>query len=79
VQGTKVVTEGGELLGTITHLELDDEARRVTAYRLAASLLDRVLLRAETFVEADEVLRLGEGGIMIVADAVAARLRAARG
>jgi uncharacterized protein YrrD len=73
-RGTKVVTEGGELLGTIGEFELDDEARAVTAYRLAARLQDR-LRRRELRIEARQVLRLGEGGLMIVPNAVAERVR----
>ena len=73
-RGTKVVTEGGELLGTISEIELDDEARTVTAYRLAPRLGDR-LRRREPRIEAAQVLRLGEGGLMIVPDAVAKRIR----
>jgi uncharacterized protein YrrD len=76
VEQTKVVTEGGELLGTIAHLEIDDEARKVTAYALASSLMERVMRHDETLVKADEVMRLGEGGIMVVANAVATRLQA---
>lgn len=76
VQGTKVVTEGGELLGTIAHLEIDADARTVTAYALASTMLERVLRHAEALVQANEVIRLGEGGIMVVADAVGARLQA---
>ncbi len=79
VEGTKVVTEGGDLLGTIAHLEIDGDARTVTAYALASSLTDRVLRREEETVAADEVLRLGEGGIMIVPNTVGARLQAHRG
>jgi uncharacterized protein YrrD len=73
-RGTKVVTEGGELLGTISEIELDDEARTVTAYRLAPRLWDR-LRRREPRIEARQVLRLGEGGLMIVPNAVAERIR----
>jgi uncharacterized protein YrrD len=76
VEQTKVVTEAGELLGTIAHLEIDDDARKVTAYALASSLMERVMRHEETFVKADEVMRLGEGGIMVVANAVATRLQA---
>jgi uncharacterized protein YrrD len=79
VEGTKVVTEGGELLGTIAHLEIDDDARKVTAYVLASSLRERVMRHEETFVKADEVMRLGEGGIMVVPNAVATRLQAQHG
>ena len=73
-RGTKVVTEGGELLGTISEIELDDEARTVTAYRLAPRLGDR-LRRREPRIEARQVLRLGEGGLMIVPNSVAERIR----
>jgi sporulation protein YlmC with PRC-barrel domain len=73
-RGTKVVTEGGELLGPISELELDDEARTVTAYRLAPRLGDR-LRRREPRIEARQVLRLGEGGLMIVPNSVAERIR----
>ncbi len=79
VTGTKVVTEGGDLLGTIAHLEIDGDARKVTAYTLASSLLDRVMRHEDEAVKADEVLRLGEGGIMVVPDAVGARIRAREG
>ncbi len=76
VERTKVVTEGGELLGTIAHLEIDDDARKVTAYALSSSLMERVMRHEEAFVKADEVIRLGEGGIMVVPNAVATRLQA---
>jgi uncharacterized protein YrrD len=73
-RGTKVVTEGGELLGRIDEIELDDEARAVTAYTLAAPLWAR-LRRREPRIEAQQVLRLGEGGLMIVPNAVAESIR----
>ncbi|MDQ6671833.1 MAG: PRC-barrel domain-containing protein [Chloroflexota bacterium] len=76
VEQTKVVTEAGELLGTISHLEIDDDARTVTAYTLASSLIDRVMGHDEAFVKADEVIRLGEGGIMVVPNTVGTRLQA---
>jgi uncharacterized protein YrrD len=79
VEKTKVVTEGGALLGTIAHLEIDDDARTVTAYVLSSSFRDRLLRHDAESVKADEVLRLGEGGIMVVPNAVAARLQAERG
>ena len=75
---TQVVTESGELLGTIAHLEIDDDARQVTAYTLSSSMMDRVMRHDTESVKADEVIRLGEGGIMVVPDAVGARLRAER-
>jgi uncharacterized protein YrrD len=79
VMGTKVVTEGGQLLGTISQLEIDDDARSVTSYVLSASLVDRVMRHDEEAVQAGEVVRLGEGGIMVVADAVGTRLQAQHG
>lgn len=79
VTGTKVVTEGGQLLGTIAQLEIDDEARTVTSYVLSASLVERVMGHQEEVVQAGEVLRLGEGGIMVVADAVGTRLQDQQG
>lgn len=69
-KGTKVVTEGGELLGTIGELDLDDEARSVTSYILAVPLLDRLRHREPSF-SADQVTSLGEGGIMVVSNVVA--------
>lgn len=74
-QGTRVVTEGGDLLGTVNALELDDAACTVTAYVLAAPLLDR-MRRREPRVAANDVLRLGEGGIMIVPNSVAETMNA---
>ena len=79
VEKTQVVTEGGELLGTISHLEIDDDARMVASYTLSSSLRDRVLRHEVESIRADEVIRLGEGGIMVVSDAVGARLLAQRG
>ena len=79
VERTQVVTESGELLGTIAHLEIDDDARKVTAYVLSSSFRDRVMRHGTESVKADEVIRLGEGGIMVVPNAVAARFQAERG
>lgn len=79
VEGTQVVTESGELLGTIARLEVDDDARKVTAYTLSSSLRDRVMRHDTEAVKADEVIRLGEGGVMVVPNAVGARLQAERG
>ena len=79
VEGSQVVTDTGEVLGTIAHLEIDDDARKVTAYVLSSSFRDRVMRHDTESVKADEVLRLGEGGVMVVGHAVAARLQAERG
>src|SRR5688572_3849591 len=75
VERTQVITESGDLLGTIAHLEMDDDARKVTAYVLSSSLRERMMRHDTESIKADEVLRLGEGGIMVVADSVGARLR----
>ena len=79
VERTQVVTESGEVLGSIAHLEIDDDGRKVTAYTLSPSWRDRVLGHATEAIKADEVIRLGEGGVMVVPDAVGARLQAERG
>ena len=79
VERTQVVTDTGDVLGTIVHLEIDDDARKVTAYVLSSSLRDRLMRHATESVKADEVLRLGEGGVMVVPNAVAVRLQAERG
>ena len=73
------IDRSGELLGTIAHLEIDDDARTVTAYVLSSSFRDRVMRHDAETIKADEVVRLGEGGVMVVADAVGARLQAERG
>jgi uncharacterized protein YrrD len=73
VHGTRVVTETGSLVGTVNELEIDDAAQTVLTYTLQGSLLDK--LRGEhASIEPNEVLRLGEGGIMIVKDTAAHRL-----
>ena len=73
VHGTRVVTESGTLVGTVHELEIDDLAQTVLTYTLQGSLLDK-LRGDQAAIDPDEVLRLGEGGIMIVKDAAAQRL-----
>lgn len=75
IHGTKVVTEGGTLVGTIAEVDTDDALEHVTAYTLSAPLLDTLRHRAPVLQAAD-VLRLGEGGIMIMSDAVGQALHA---
>lgn len=70
VDGTKVVTESGHLLGVVKELELDDDIRSVLTYTLDASLIDRLRHR-EPQISGQQVLRIGEGGIMIVANSAA--------
>ncbi len=76
-QRTKVVTEGGELLGTISDIELDTEAQTVTAYVLNASLWQRISHHEPAF-GAEQVVKLGEDGIMIVTNSVANSLHPAK-
>jgi uncharacterized protein YrrD len=76
IRGAKVVSEGGEFLGTIDEVELDADVRSVIAYALSISLWER-LRHGEPKIGVDEVLRLGDGGIMIVPNAVAERLHRA--
>ncbi len=73
-QHMKVVTEGGELLGMVKAVELDDAAEHVQAYTLDAPLLDRLRGRAPQ-IQAADVTRFGAGGIMIVPNAVGEQLR----
>lgn len=72
-QQTQVVTESGTLLGTISQVEVDDEARTVVGYVLSASLWKRMRHNAPR-IEVQDVLRFGAAGIMIVADRVGTRL-----
>lgn len=65
--GTKVVTEKGELLGTLDGFELDDEVLEVRTCRLAAPLLGRLFNRQDTFTP-QHIRRVGEGGLMVVDD-----------
>lgn len=74
VHGTKVMTEGGELLGTIRDLIVDDDARSVTAYELDTSLWEHLRRHEPTF-PAQQVQKIGEGGVMIVANSTAQTLR----
>lgn len=74
-QGTRMVSEGGEVVGQVDDIELDDEARTVTSYLLSGSLLERIRHVAR-HVAADKVLRVGAGGIMTVPNDVAAELHA---
>ena len=70
----KVVTEGGTLLGLIDEMELDDTAHVVTVYILAAPLWDRIR-HNEPRIPAEQVLRMGDAGIMIVPNSVAENLK----
>lgn len=71
---TKVVSDGGDLLGTIADVELDDDVRVVTGYVLAGSVWER-LRRQEPIISAQRIVRLGSDGIMVVPQDVADSLR----
>lgn len=72
IEHTKVVTEGGALLGSIVSVELDDNAEHVLGYTLDAPLLDRVRGRAP-WIRAEDVSRISD--LMIVPEAVAEQLQ----
>lgn len=72
--GTKVISEGGDYVGTIRDVELDSMAEFVVAYLLSAPLLDRMRHR-EPQIRADAVLCVGAGGIMTVPNEVAMNLQ----
>lgn len=71
---TRVVTEGGALLGSVEAVELDDTAEHVVGYTLDAPLFDRLRGRARQ-VRAEDVSRVAD--VMIVPEAVAERLYSA--
>lgn len=74
-RGTKIVTEGGTFLGTVEDIEIDEQAQKVIGYLLSTPLLDRLRHR-QPEIQAQQVLRLGAGGIMIVPDSVAEAVQA---
>lgn len=65
LNGSRVVTEGGELLGAVHDLELDDEALNVTALVLDAPLLDHWRHRVP-LITTDRIQRIGQDGIIVV-------------
>lgn len=74
ITDTKVVSEGGDYLGTVRGVELDDEAEYVVAYTLSAPLMDRIRHK-EPRIRADMVQQIWSGGIMTVPNEVAASLQ----
>ncbi|HEV2404102.1 MAG TPA: PRC-barrel domain-containing protein, partial [Ktedonobacterales bacterium] len=72
-QGMRLVSEGGEVVGQVLDIELDDAASVVTAYVLSGSLWER-MRHTTPRVAADKVLRVGAGGIMTIPNDVAAEL-----
>jgi len=72
--GTKVVSEGGDFVGTIADVELDEDARAVTGFVLAGKVWER-LRHQQPVISAQRQVRLGGDGIMVVPRDVAERLR----
>ena len=69
-----------EKIGQVDDVLFDPQYREVLGFRVKqGGLFGQTEALLRDAVKADEVLRLGEGGIMIVPDAVGARLRARRG
>jgi uncharacterized protein YrrD len=74
LRGTRVVTEGGELRGTVADLEIDGEARHVLSYVLRGSVMQR-LSHSEPAIPAWQVTHRGDRGLMVVAEDPASALR----
>jgi sporulation protein YlmC with PRC-barrel domain len=67
LRGTRVVTEGGELRGTVSDLEIDGEARHVLSYVLRGSVTQRLRHREPT-IPVSLVTHRGDRGLMVVAE-----------
>jgi uncharacterized protein YrrD len=67
LRGTRVVTQGGELLGTVWDMEVDGAAHHVIAFLLRGSVMQR-LRHHEPAIPVAQVTHHGERGIMVVAD-----------
>jgi len=65
ITGTKVVSDKGEVLGTIDDVELDDAAQTARAYLLSRSLLER-LGQQQHKILVDRVIQVGTGGLITV-------------
>ncbi|HXA28208.1 MAG TPA: PRC-barrel domain-containing protein [Candidatus Angelobacter sp.] len=66
LRGTRVVTEGGELLGTVSDLEIDGEARYVQSYVLRGSATQRLRHR-QPIIPVGQVTHRGDSGLLVVA------------
>jgi len=64
---TRVVTEGGELRGTVSDLEIDGDARHVLSYVLRGSVTQRLSHREPT-IPVSQVTHRGDRGLMVVAE-----------
>ncbi len=73
IVGSKVMTEDGQQIGSISDLSADMDAARVTDYQMGAGLLDR-LRGQDHIIPVDAVRSIGDGLVVITnADAVTPR------
>ena len=68
--GTHVVSEQGDVLGTIDDVELDATGQTVQAYLLSMSLLER-LGQQQHKIAVDRVIQVGVGNLMTVSQSSA--------
>ena len=76
VVGARMVTPGGELVGTVSAVTLDEQAQNVVAYTLATSILDR-MRHGQPQVSVGDVTSVGADGIMLITEAAAQAVRTA--
>jgi len=67
LRGTTVVTEGGEVLGTVSDLEVDGEAQHVLAYVLRGTVMQR-MRHQQPAIPVWQVTHRGDRGLMVVGD-----------
>ena len=67
LRGSRAVTEGGELLGKVSDLEVDAQARHVVAYVLHGSLKQR-LRHHEPTIPVWQVTHRGNFGLMVAGE-----------
>lgn len=77
LRGSRAVTEGGELLGRVSDLEVDAEARHVVAYVLHGSLRQR-LRHHEPAIPVWQVTHRGDFGLMVAGGAAASPVHGER-
>jgi uncharacterized protein YrrD len=65
LRGTTVVTEAGEVLGTVSDLEVDGQAQHVLAYVLRGTLMQRMRHR-QPAIPVWQVTHRGDRGLMVV-------------
>jgi uncharacterized protein YrrD len=74
VVGSKMVTPGGELIGTVSAVTVDDQAQNVVGYTLATSILDR-MRHGKPQIGVGEVTSVGADGIMLITESAADAVR----